>query len=418
MLLGTLPVEDGQTPPPAVGDVVRLTLRFAEADADAADAAVSVISARAEPVGDGSARSPGMRWDGTVDDRPPVWPTVLHGDGWSAMWSAPRPVIGQVVLRGTLIDNLDIGNHTGVRGRVLRAQVVTETIDNTDPDQRQWRPIPSAQRLRDVEVSPRWFDHGLVVPDDVPTGGWVSPVPGDPYVLERGVLLDLDLDDVPALAPRPRIVPGAVTAYGEDVWVADTRLPLVLRVRRPLDAHPEITEYPWPGRILDPGHGERRSLHADHDGAWITGPDGIYRIDHTDNGREDNDREGTVRLVDDGPAWVLAATNREALLTVLRLDPGDPHTPLVLRLITPNGDRRDTTLDDQSVAAATEAEDGAGFVLLLRHRDHPPGPDSPGRPTAGPGWAGSAPPATSSRAPTSTSATRACSNWSPATRRS
>lgn len=201
ILVGSLPIEDGRTPPPVVGEIGYFTLSFVEARHDEPDATVSTIRAGAEPLHDGSPCGQGRHWDGTAHERPPVWPTVLHGDGWSATWLAPRPVVGQVQSRGTLTDDLTIGVRTGVRGLITRTWVVTETIDKTNPDHSKWRPIPSEQRLREVEVGPRWFDHGLVAPPDLPTEGWYSPMPDDPYTQEIGVLVDLDLDNVPH---RPR----------------------------------------------------------------------------------------------------------------------------------------------------------------------------------------------------------------------
>ncbi|WP_028935016.1 hypothetical protein [Pseudonocardia spinosispora] len=58
---------------------------------------------------------------------------MLHGDGWTATWQAPRPLIGEVQLRGVLFDDLVLEISTGVRGRVTRVQVITETIDTTGP---------------------------------------------------------------------------------------------------------------------------------------------------------------------------------------------------------------------------------------------------------------------------------------------
>lgn len=304
------------------------------------------------------------------------WPTVLHGDGWSATWSAPRPVIGQVRLRGRLTDDLEIGVRTGVRGLVRHVQVVTETIDKTDPDQRNWRPIPSEQRLRDVQVGPRRFDDGLVLPPHATTTGWYSPVPGDPYIQEVGVLVDLDLDHVPPLPLRPSIVPGSLAAAGSDVWVADVRLPTVVRIRGALTDGPEVIEYSWPGRILDSEAGRGRALHPDPEGCWITGSDGIHRAD---NG-------GAVQQVRDESTWLTAA-HRGVLAVQVHFELGHVRTPMALRLVDPAGTVAEVELTERSVQAMVPCGED-GFMLLLRHVDHPPDPDagSPGGQVDGRPW--------------------------------
>lgn len=370
ILVASLPIEDGQTPPPVVGEIGQFLLSFVEARGNEPDATVSIIRARAEPLGDGSPRGPGKRWDGTPRERPPVWPTVLHGDGWSATWSAPRPVIGQVRLRGTLTCDLMVGVRTGVRGLITRARVVTETIDTTDPDHSKWRPIPSEQRLREVAVGPRWFDHGLVPPPHAPASGWYAPVPADPYMREVGVLVDLDVDNVPPLPLRPSIVPGAISVANSDLWVADVCLPLMVRVRGPLTDRLEVTEFWWAGQILDTEHSRGRRLHADPAGCWVIGPDGVHRAD----------ADGSVRKVSDQSGW-LAAAHHGLLLIQVHLEPGNPHGPVAVRLITPAGPVTDVELIDRAIEAAVPTGDEPGFVLLLRRHDqsgHPASGDRGG----------------------------------------
>jgi hypothetical protein len=361
VLVGTLAVEDGETTPPIVGEVGHYWLIFNEARHDEPDATVSRWIACAEPLGDGAPQQSAQRWDGNPADTPPVWPTLLRGDGWAATWSAPRPVLGQVELRGTLIADLAFCSQVGVRGRITRARMVTETIDKNGPDRQTWRPIPSEQRLRDVDISPRWFDHGLVKPAGAPVSGWCFPVPGDPYIRDVGVLVDLDLDHVPPLPLRPSIVPGALAATGCDLWVADDRLPLVMRIRN----RREVTVFSWAGRILDSHLAPGRRLHADPDGCWITGPDGIRRLDS----------DGTVRLVREECTW-LAVTNRGTLAAQVLLEPGNPHTPLAVRLVDPSGAVTDVPLTDRRIDIVAPAGD-RGFVLMLGHLW---GPDVPDRP--------------------------------------
>ena len=67
VLVNELAIEDGQTPPPRVGDVGQFPLIFTEARPDQpdTDATVSTFRVRAEPGNGGEPRRPGLRMDGT-----------------------------------------------------------------------------------------------------------------------------------------------------------------------------------------------------------------------------------------------------------------------------------------------------------------------------------------------------------------
>ena len=192
VLVGTLPIEDGQTPPPAVGQPGHYPLIFAEAVGDGPDATAATFAVRAEPLGDGRPVGPGLRWDGVPHDGPPTWPTVLRGDGWSAAWRAPRPVTGPLRLHGTLVGDLGISSRQWVRGLVVRAWVVSETYDTSGPDEAEWPRIPAAQHLREVTEAPHRFDNGRIARRDAATGR-LRLVPRDPFSPEVGVLVELEL---------------------------------------------------------------------------------------------------------------------------------------------------------------------------------------------------------------------------------
>jgi hypothetical protein len=193
VLVTAVVVQDGQTPPPEVGQVGFWTLEFVENDADTPDATLMEVEARAEP--EAPPIGPGPREPGNEPGERTTWPTRLTGRGWSATWWAGRPLSGPVRLRGWLMNDLHghLGITAGVRGRVTRIQVVAETyqVDGT-----QVHRIPHLQHLRELTAAPRWFDNGLV--PDLPPGpvvpGWypMKP-PADPYVAETGVLIDLAL---------------------------------------------------------------------------------------------------------------------------------------------------------------------------------------------------------------------------------
>jgi hypothetical protein len=344
-------IEDGAIRPPVVGEVGSWRLTFAEVGDD--DPRRARVRARADPLSTEPPRPGGRRWNGAGFDRVPAWPTLLTGEGWSAVWAAPRPVVGEVELHGSLRADLVPGTaHLPTRGRVTRVQVVSMTHD---PVERQrWLPAPGGWRLRDVAAAPRWFDSGTHPPPDMEPGGFYALVPDDPWVQEIGVLIDLDLDDVPALPLRPPLVPGAVAAHGADLWVADDRLPLLARLRVGDDAAVQVVaEHAWPGGVLAADRDGERTLHADAGGCWLTGPDGVHRCD----------ADGPVTRVDEAPVGPAAGHDGTLATVVL----GDPHGGTRLRLSTRAGAVTDVPAAADRVAGLVTVD--GGFLLLLRSGD-------------------------------------------------
>lgn len=170
----------------------------------------------------------------------------------------------------------------------------------------------------------------------------------EPRVVQTGVLVDLDLDDAPPLPPWPSIVPGALAAHGEDVWVVDEQLPLLVRLRD----ERLVAEHPWPGGIVT-----GRRLHADADGCWITGADRTLRVS----------LEGTVRPVSDESSW-LAASSASTLAVQVILDPQDVHSPTVLRLRERGAEPVDVDLGGRHVGAIAGLPEG--FLLLVTPADN------------------------------------------------
>lgn len=183
-------------------------------------------------------------------------------------------------------------------------------------------------------------------------------MPADPYIRDAGVLIELDLDDVPALPLRPSIVPGALAAHGHDLWVADVRLPLVVR----LHDQATITEFGWPGGILTEDHGRGRQLFADDAGCWVTGTDGVHRLDP----------DGVVRQVHTGHVWLAAAVGGTLAAQVL-LEPDEPHSRTAMQLIDPAERITDVPMGDRQVNRIAVVDDG--FLLLLTQRDLPGTPN-------------------------------------------
>jgi hypothetical protein len=135
------------------------------------------------------------------------WSIILRGDGWSALWDAPRPVLGRVRLTGRFHQSSDRQAETPLtptRGRVDRLRYRTEdaTVDVTAVG-------PSVPRV--------WIQ-----------GGGQFGV--DP------ILVTLDLDRAtppePAQLERPTAVHGFAVTGGVDapvLWRGDLRLPVVWR---------------------------------------------------------------------------------------------------------------------------------------------------------------------------------------------
>ncbi|MDQ2722693.1 MAG: hypothetical protein M3Y19_05210, partial [Actinomycetota bacterium] len=273
----TLPIEDGHTAAPVVGAVGSYVLGFREVPDDEPDALARAYRVRAEPL-DTTPPSRGKDWSGRVRDDPPMWRIQLHGDGWSARWLTPRPAVGHLELRGTITGEWSYGVPTLTRGRITRARMVTETYERTGGGVPDWRRVASAQALRELGTGPLRFDHGLVPGPRGAHGVGRAMVAPDPWTRETGVLVDLDLDDVPPYARRPAIVPGGLAAHGRELWVADVRLPLLVHLRDGV----VVDEITWRGVILTPEQAlhQGRTLHADASGCWIVGPDGVHRADH------------------------------------------------------------------------------------------------------------------------------------------
>lgn len=258
------------------------------------------------------------RVDGSVGGE--FYEVLLHGSGWSAAWRSPRPVpAGPVRLHGYLV--WDWPGHdaaTAVRGRVRRVQVVAGLVDTSGGEPGAATLLPGRWSLRDVAESPTQFDNGRPDPTTPPGGAGAQPVYLDPWWVESGALVDLDVDHAAA------IMAGAISAHGPELWVADRTRPLVVCVHDPLGPCPTVRRYDWPPppRGTEQGAGERW-LHADAAGCWLADAHGLRRLEG----------DGGSRLVDPAPVrrigrgrpggHVTAAAG--PTLAVLRSDPA-PHT--------------------------------------------------------------------------------------------
>ncbi|WP_028935015.1 hypothetical protein [Pseudonocardia spinosispora] len=120
-----------------------------------------------------------------------------------------------------------------------------------------------------------------------------------------------------------------------------------MRVRGALTDEPEVDVFPWQGRILPTENSGGRILHADPAGCWITGPDGIHRIDPRDG----------VRQIDDTP---IAVSGQDLLLIEVLLGPGDLRSSSVLGLLDHRATGIEVELGSRATVAAVALDDGSG----------------------------------------------------------
>ncbi|ORI15812.1 DUF6578 domain-containing protein [Rhodococcus sp. 1168] len=186
----------------------------------------------------------------------------MLGDGWSAEWLSDQPLAGRVDLTGMLTFNISSSeNPARVRGRVRRVQLVEQRIEPTDSG---WRVVDGTERLTEVESAPHHF--------------WSNrhTAPAEEHVQATGVLVDLDVDDVPAATVE--FVAGAVSVDGLDVWVMDRSNPILLHVDTG-STPPRVVEYLVPLTIEPPIDQWTRKVRADRDGCWITSRYEVFRCD-------------------------------------------------------------------------------------------------------------------------------------------
>lgn len=242
-------IGDGEIVPPSLGHVIEFPIRFVEQPSTADTVTIRALL-------EASNRDPIFQYTGHDSPRRWEWNGLLRGDGWTASWRGFTPRTGHVELTGRFYGVMGYDTPSYVRGRVTRVQLVSERY-RRPPESHGWNIVPGHRTLRDVEAPPRFFDNDMFMRDDL-------------FEVDRavGVVVDLDLDDVPPVPPRPTIVPGDVSASGEMLWVIDSQLPAVVSIDPNRVAH----EYVLPGPI-----GHSRHVWATPTGCWVGGHDGLYR---------------------------------------------------------------------------------------------------------------------------------------------
>lgn len=117
--IATWMIEDDWFPVPDLGDTIELPLHFSEVS-ESSEVSEDVVTLDAWADEDGS------RPGGVDRGAGPRWPTFLRGDGWTAEWSAPRPVAGHIRVTGSLRYEPDIfgtGRFPPTRGAVRRIRL-------------------------------------------------------------------------------------------------------------------------------------------------------------------------------------------------------------------------------------------------------------------------------------------------------
>lgn len=326
-------LDDGSLAPPARGDVVEVILTFDPTDPTHSPCG-QTVRATARPV---FGHTPYSHPEGGLR-----WPLEVIGDGWSAEWLSDRPLTGRVELTGRLFVGISwtsSDNPVRVRGRVRRVQLVEQRTEHTGGG---LRAVDGTERLTEIEATPHRF-----------WSNWDTRSTEDHFE-EVGVLLDLDLDDVPAT--EVEFVAGAVSVDGSDVWVMDRSNPVLLHLDTAATP-PRVVEYLLPLTIEPPTGQWTRKVHADRDGCWITSRYEVFRCDRAGDGTVTIERvcaEGGRSVLVDGRLFLVGSTypmlSLDRRYGAVRVDP-DAHPVRML-----DDERRLVPVDDPATVARVTAE--------------------------------------------------------------
>ncbi|GAA1054768.1 hypothetical protein [Dietzia natronolimnaea] len=244
---------DGSLPPLKVGDVINASLLF---DTDVSHSTAGVDSFRVT-VRPECRKAPVLDRESSLQ-----WPFHVAGDGWTARWLHHEPFAGRVQLVGRLsADSVRAlpGHPDTTSGRVRRLRLVEERYESTESGRHR---VPGTERVSELDhESDHYWPNWRILPVNEP----FHPT---------GMLVDLDLDDVPVA--HYSFDAGAIAVSGSDVWVMDRSNPVLIHIDtapRP----PRVTEYLLPLAIEPPTTMWTRRVHADRDGCWITVGDEVVR---------------------------------------------------------------------------------------------------------------------------------------------
>lgn len=278
---------DGCLPSPLfVGDIVSVSLSF-DIDVAQSIAGIETLDVTVHPE---YGVAPGLYPDLTLR-----WPLKVTGDGWTAEWVHDQLFAGRLRVPARLWPQFTRavpGHPETTTGRVRRLQLVEEQYENTPDGKRR---VPGTERVSDLGSStasemPRW-----------------TIIPTDDLFQPTGIVVDLDLDDVPDV-PRS-FNAGAVSVNGAEVWVMDKSHPTLVHIDTRPSPH-RVTEYLLPLMVNAPTRMWSRRVHADPGGCWITAGDEIVRCNL------DSPTELTLRrATTDGGHYTVALDGRVFVMT-------------------------------------------------------------------------------------------------------
>ncbi|OYD69909.1 hypothetical protein [Rhodococcus sp. OK302] len=278
-------IDDGSFPRASLGDTVDVLLEFA-ATGEFPSPTDETVDAIARPA---YGREPVEHPAGTLR-----WLHLVHGDGWSSGWWSDRPRTGSVRLTGTFVAGLGfsfaVDEPNRVRGRVRRLHLVEQRFKQVG---RTSHLIARSEQLTEINITPGKFFSETIDSD------------AEVYVAPTGILVELDLDDVPG--EPETFIPGAVTACDDVGWVMHRSDPILLRIDTAVTP-PQIVEFAMPLTIEPPDDLWTRRVHGDPHGCWVVGDHDIHRCDYADDGTVTVERyctEGGTSVLHEGNVYLL-----------------------------------------------------------------------------------------------------------------
>lgn len=333
---------DGCLPSPLfVGDIVSVSLSF-DIDVAQSTAGIETLDVTVHPE---YGVAPGLYPDLTLR-----WPHKVTGDGWTAKWIHDQPFAGRLRVPARLWPQFTRavpGQPGTTTGRVRRLQLVEARYENTPDGKRR---VPGTERVSDLGSStdsevPRW-----------------TIIPTDEVFQPTGIVVDLDLDDVPNV-PRS-FSAGAIAVDGANVWVIDKAHPTLVHIDTRPTPH-RVTEYLLPLMVNAPTTMWSRLVHADPGGCWITAGDEIVRCNL------DSPTELTLRrATTDGRNFTVALDGRLFVMThpLITERSGDRGAEPVRHPVRELIDDELIPVTDESTIARARASSGRGDTATTSER--------------------------------------------------
>ncbi|OLT34186.1 hypothetical protein C5142_15050 [Rhodococcus sp. BGS-1C] len=329
-------IQDGSFPRASVGDIADVVLEHYPSPVPSARDETRMAIARPA-----YGKAPSRYRDGRLR-----WLHLVYGDGWSSQWWTDEPTNGPVTLTGIFSASLGgfgIDMPPQVLGRIVRMFLVHSQVR---PTGNGWAGVDGTDQLTEIDTVP------------IENDWWPSETTTEGDLVASGILIDLDLDDVP-VRPTP-FVAGAVAAAGDCLWVMHSSDPVLLRVETTSST---ITRYLLPLTIEPTIDRWARRIHAVDDGCWITCEHDIHRCILAPDGELSVDRYttegGGTSAVHEGRLYLLGSTQSHMMDDrrhgLVRTYPDAQR----LRMLN-DADRRIVPVDGPADVAATRADRATG----------------------------------------------------------